>query len=244
MRDTLGFSEEFQRLWPPNKPQIPWDTVSSLTLSLCAAQPLLYPQQQHVLNAASPPSSSFYRKDGWIAVKSAVLLPSSPSIILSPDEEPQLTSLLVLCNVPVVHCRSTLRDILEKGQVCAAIASPEILRTALRRASNERNSNTYASLVSSVYKFAPFLLSYCTRDMSSQDIGTSIQGNTSVPKALSLWNQLHDLPLLPIRDGSLGRIVIYSRQQVEAIDAMLAMDFPYLLSLTALSRCNFKFEVS
>lgn len=57
-----------------------------------------------------------------------------------------------------------------------------------------------------------------------------------------LWNDLHGLPLLPMRDGTLGYISIFNAQQVEAIDAMQSMGFHYLPTLAALKRSGFNME--
>ena len=59
-----------------------------------------------------------------------------------------------------------------------------------------------------------------------------------------LWNDLHGLPLLPMRDGSLGYISIFNAQQVEAIDSMLSMGFHYLPTLDALKRSGFNMEAA
>lgn len=158
LRDLLGFSDLFQQFWPSVAIASPWDVISTCMMTLCASQRLLCPT---VLSPAATNNAtkSVVKKDSWIEVKTAVLLPASPSLQLSSGEESLLISLLAFCKVPVVECIPSLRATLEERRVCAAVATPAILRKALHIILKDKNFSD-AHLQSSLRGSASFLLRY------------------------------------------------------------------------------------
>lgn len=159
LRDLLGFSDLFQQFWPSVAISSPWDVISTCMMTLCASQRLLCPTVLSPAATTNNATKSVEKKDSWIEVKTAVLLPASPSLQLSSGEEFLLVSLLAFCKVPVVECIPTLRATLEERRVCAAVATPAILRKALHIILKDKNFSD-ALLQSSLRSSASFLLRY------------------------------------------------------------------------------------
>jgi hypothetical protein len=245
LRNTLGFTEYFQSLWPSISLSAPWSHVSTTTLQSVRRERLLrlyHAPNKQTLSAVSPPpvpentkkdnKSFFSRKsttsaplpppqaeidDSWIECYKAVLLPDSDNL-MSEEELPILCHTLVKTQHPVVVCIQSFKQNLIKSKTCELIATPGYTRNAIRINEQATPGNHYLPPPLD----CRFLLHYCLSD---------------IPKANPTMD-INSLPLLPLANDSIGVLRMISQRTYENSLELLAMGFSVSQTRYALSRSN------
>lgn len=238
LRNSLGFSEYFQSLWPSIALSAPWSQVSITTLQSVRRERLMrlhHSANKQMTSIAPPPVPSnlkektfFSRKsqvtpppqveeidESWIECHSAVLLPD-PDNLMNEEELSILCHTLVKTQHPVVVCMQSLKQNLIKSRTCELLATPDYTRNALRI--NDQKLDHY---------FPPpmdcrFLLRYCLSD---------------IPKAKPTID-MNLLPLLPLANGSIGVLRMISERTYQNSLELLSMGFSVSQTRYALARTN------
>lgn len=145
----------------------------------------------------------------WIEPTRAVLLPLN-----SPDIEVDLIRFLQLAKAPVVTFQSaSLHDSLVKGRLSEHIATPHLVRRLLKN-----------STCVPLHDMCRFLLAYVMSDLT-------------MTKESML--ELNGFSLLPLRNGKLGKLFVFTSAQVQAIAALQSMGFPVQDAIAALLQSKF-----
>lgn len=126
------------------------------------------------------------RGDGdlaWISSKQAVLMPDVA--------DGRLLRILTNESVPVIDASPELRSLLLDSNAYSSLATPQFVRNQLRTHCNgENGTGCYNAGDTS------FLLEYCLQSLPNDRL-----------------EELDNLPLLPLQDGSVGRFAIFSADQ-------------------------------
>jgi hypothetical protein len=243
LRNTLGFTEYFQSLWPSISLSAPWSQVSITTLQSVRRERLLrlyHSVNKQTPSAVSPPpvpenpkeKSFFSRKshasppppppqveaidDSWIECQKAVLLPD-PDNLMNEDE------LLILCNTlvktqhPVVVCIQSFKQNLIQSKTCELLATPDYTRRAIRINDQTTTQNYFPSPLD-----CRFLLRYCLSD---------------IPKANPTMD-INLLPLLPLANDNIGVLRMISQRTYQNSLELLSMGFSISQTRYALSQTN------
>ncbi|RYH20807.1 hypothetical protein EON65_22410 [archaeon] len=134
----------------------------------------------------------------------------------SADTEGELIRFLQLAKAPVVTFQcAELHNSLVKGKLSEHVATPYLVRRLLK------NSGCIP-----LHDMCRFLLAYVLSDLTSTD---------------SLL-ELNGFSLLPLRNGKLGRLLVFTTLQVQSIAALLSMGFPMQDAIAALLQCKFNVD--
>jgi hypothetical protein len=233
LRNTLGFTSIFQKMWPSCKLASPWSLLATCTLNGCREEKLLFSDVQDMNEVTkgkilSKLSSNSNKASGsWITCIDAILLPND----LSEIHTKNLTEFLINANQQLSLCDNYLRNLLIESKTCTKIAYPKFVRSSLRDCTKITNKVANISVVSNEYTYKPnpdmcgFLLYYCLSDYKLENF--------------SYLEDLDLLSILPLENSSTGLLRIYNSQQAQAITDTSIMGFSPLQAIWSLSQCKF-----
>ena len=224
-RDILGFSTDFQRLFPSSVPA-PWGLIVESTLKGCAEMKLLLVESE---KSTVPSSSTLTIKPTgavsgvWVACSKAVLLPvykqHERTLPLSMQDEEVLSRFLLEAGEPFVRCITQLRDTLSGYKTCDKMAVPAYVRNVLRRTNNSGVYVPTAAICST------FLLQYCISDLD--------------PSSAVHCAELDSLRFLPLRGGGVGTLRVLSPELVHCVGELCSMGYSRDRAVWALTLSNF-----
>ena len=250
LRDSIGYTEIFQDLWPSNKVPTPWSYVSLSVLQGASSEALLFVEDADTIKNVTTVAAKVASDGvpgfvtgalsllgggsndvharapavprGWIICKDAVLIPDSADLNRVDVDSSQLVLFLKQAKQPLVQCKSNLRNILADSKTCTKLATPPFVRKILRECSSPSNRVKYMPPVSMCTFLLYYCLSDCTADKPSADL-----------------DQLNILPLVSDMTGTLR---MFTAEQSAAIANVGSMGFSVSASIWALSRCKFNIE--
>lgn len=249
LRDSIGFTEIFQELWPSNKVPTPWSYVSLSVLQGAASEALLFVEDAETIKNVTVVSAKATndivpgfvtgalsllgaRSDGqargpvtprgWIVCRDAVLIPDSTDLNRVDVDSSQLILFLKQARQPLVQCVSKLRNTLADSKTCMKLATPPFVRKILRECGSSSNGVKYKPPVS----MCTFLLYYCLSDCSADKPSTD----------------LDQLSILPLVSDMTGTLRMFTAEQSAAIANIGSMGFSLSASIWALSRSKFNIE--
>lgn len=224
-RDILGFSTDFQRLFPSSV-SAPWGLIVESTLKGCAEMKLLLVESEKSTVPAS--STSTIKPSGavrgvWVACSKAVLLPiykqQERTLSLSMQDEEILSLFLLEAGEPFVRCITQLRDTLSSHKICDRMAVPAYARNVLRRTNNGGVYVPTATICST------FLLQYCISDLD--------------PSSAVHCAELDSLRFLPLKGGGVGTLRVLSPELVHCVGELCSMGYSRDRAVWALTLSNF-----
>ena len=248
LRDSIGYTEIFQELWPSNKVPTPWSYVSLSVLQGAATEALLFVEDPDTIKKVTVQASKVTSDvvpgfvtgalsllgggvnnndraplvpRGWIVCKEAVLIPDNADLNKVDVDGTQLALFLKQSKQPLVQCNSKLRNILADSKTCTKLATPPFVRKILRECRSS-NAVRYIPPVS----MCPFLLYYCLSDCAADK--PSIE--------------LDQLSILPLVSDLTGTLRMFTPDQSAAIANIGSMGFSLSASIWALSRSKFNIE--
>ena len=224
-RDIMGFSIEYQELFPSSVPA-PWGLIVESTLKGCGEMKLLLVESEKskVLSLSSSsvqPSGAV--RGVWVACNKAVILPvhkpQERTLPLSIQDEEILSQFLLEAGEPFVRCIPQLRDTLSTYEACNKMAVPAYVRHALRRTTN---SGVY---VPTAAVCSTFLLQYCISDLD--------------PQSAAHCAELNSLRFLPLKGGGVGTLRVLSPQLENCVGELCSMGYSRDRAVWALTLSNF-----
>ena len=226
-RDIMGFSVEYQELFPSSVPA-PWGLIVESTLKGCGETKLLLVESEKSkllsLSSSSVQPSAGAVRGVWVACNKAVILPvhkhQDRTLPLSMQDEEILSQFLLEAGEPFVRCIPQLRDTLSTYEVCDKMAVPAYVRHALRRTNN---SGVY---VPTAAVCSTFLLQYCISDLD--------------PQSAAHCAELNSLRFLPLKGGGVGTLRVLSPQLVNCVGELCGMGYSRDRAVWALTLSNFK----
>ena len=216
LRYAMGFSLGFQALWPSPEVSAPWTNLSLTVLELC--------RNEKLLRLSTSQDTGAPHADGWTECYRVLLLPplkmfDNDSTVAAQADVDMLVEFLLHASQPLVQCTSKLRDVLEATGVCPRIADPKTVRAILKQLATNSKNLTYMP----PRQLCPFLLRYCVHGIPQGQPAEDLDG----------------LPILPLRDGSVGVLRIFSTQQADVIANTVDMGFATSMAIGALLKCGF-----
>jgi hypothetical protein len=193
----------------------------------------------HIGSSAVVVSGKVVNKDFsncWVVCSEAVLLPNPWSSsqgsnlllqALTVEQEDLLERFFLEAHRPFVRCTTALRGALSASKTCVLLAIPALVRIVLRN--EERNhlraENKGGHYTPSAALCTSFLLQYCLSDLN--------------PNLVADCEQLDSLSLLPLKDGTVGTIRVFSEIHANAVSEVCGMGFSVSQSIWALSQSSF-----
>jgi hypothetical protein len=261
LRDVLGFSDQYQRLWPNIRAtSAPWDEVVKSTLLLSRNAKLLKittPAELEVLTSGAGIHSKGSAAGalgtgksmvGWISCAEAVLLPPGMSALHdagtaaatgkdshahgSHTDAAELAAYLVRAQAPLVHCSEVLKVTLVDTATCTLTATPAYVRQVLR--SGTQVSNNTRKIVAAHTIPMPEMCKFLLKYCFSDLTFTS-----GVSLITATAAALDGLPILPMSNQTVTFLRVFTTSQVTAIGEMNSMGFSLSQAVCALSLVNF-----
>ena len=233
LREVLGFTDSFQEKFPDSRVSAPWSNVVESCLELCARQRLLevcndMSRLQVLLGSENYTSDQAHMKwphDNWVNCNDSIVLPENTAHELDLDEGfNKLCTLLVLTKSPVVLCSKGLNRTLTDKKVAKMVAKPPLIRSLLKKPAVIQKVREDEALRS----IGSFMLKYCLSDYPAGVVSEDLNG----------------LPVLPMCDGKMGHIRVFSQDQASAVDHILSMGFSATIAIAALNRNKFDLETT
>lgn len=226
-KDSLGFTDAYESLWPSHLVPRPWSSVMAATLSLVRKEPLLLTTFYAPSSAATTAASTSVPTSNWINVNAAVVLPLQHKALASRSDHEELLHMLRLFQVPVVQCtRPLLHETLIQTHTCTILATPGFVRSLLQeRYQASLSTSTSISSPSTVLQasMCRFLLHYVLSDVVPAHNVTA----------------LHNLPIIPLLNGSIGTLCTFSSTQQEAIQQVTMMGYSLQESILSLQQSKY-----
>ena len=217
LRDSLGYSDVYQSMWPSSSLAAPWSLLATSTLMMSRGERLLLASS----DASGPPSPSSL-SGSWIQTDQAVLLPSDNR--LSDSCRAELMTFLRKSRQPFVACADAFRVTLISSRTCQELATPAFVRAVLRQRVDGSKTKSYVPELD----MCPFLLHYCLLDCSPDSPGA----------------ELDRLFVLPLLSRAVGSLRIYSSGQSEKIKSICDMGFTFSQATGALNAADYALEAA
>lgn len=216
-KQSMGFSEAFEGLWPLHLVSPTWTTVMQATLTLAQREKLLV-----VYHSGSQPTvKALSVGNNWIEPTNAVVIPIKSGISLAEHGARQeLLEILSQLHVPIVNfSNAKLHETLVQTSTCSTLATPAYLRALLRGLTSKQREVLRVSM-------CRFLVHYCLEDVSPA----------------SWVQEWQDLPILPLLDGSIGTMTTFAGAQNAGIEQVVSMGYSLQESMAALIDHKFNLE--
>ena len=236
LKQTLGFSDTYQSLWPSSKVAAPWDNVvnnlyerskDQKLLRICADEQEMddFFAGMHSSEATSSNGrGKVVNEQNWIEPQNAILLPERSRYGLETTEGGimSLSQFLVRAEKPLVLCQDELLKSLCKTNTCTNVSSPALVRKVLSEDSVARKMINNPSL----HVLCQFLLGYVLHDLTAERPSS----------------ELNLLNVLPMCDERISTLRIYNSNQADAISTLCGMGFNNTQALWALNQKKFNLE--
>jgi len=222
LKAALGWSLNYQQFWPSVDLPSPWDNVTNSTFPLLGSSQLLSSDSSLECYRRSNLTKLF--QSSWFDCKSALVLPLVSSSA-APDPT-ILTTFLAFFNQPVIQCIPSLHEALVKTKSVTQIATPDFVRGLLLAKSASFFPNDVQMEEYVIERICPFLLKYCL-----SDINLKINQNDI--------SKLNGLRLLPLLNGTVGSLNVFSAEQAQQLEQICSMGFSITKSIFAFKKSGY-----